>query len=261
MGRVCCMRDLSILIDRNTMKKQLLTAGLSAAVAAVSLLPMSAIPGLGGVANAGTYVEDKSLGQTIYVTGQTAGATYQAAYLSAKPVTKSLKVNACGFATLPDTWPKSTPPALLLPYNAGADYTFRSRIKIGTAFIADDATTPTIATAPTCTGTTPLASAGVRTMTLPDRSVIIKGLAANTTVSVDYLAPIAKNTKVNACGIAVLKAPTLLVAKNLFDDGDNTPKPIGPTMSVTNYDGQFTALPVCRKDSAGAGVLYKQAPN
>jgi hypothetical protein len=233
--------------------KRLLTAGLTAGIAAVSLLPTSAI--------AGTFVENKSLGQTIYVTGQTPGATYKAAYLSAKPVTKSLKVNACGFATLPDTWLKSTPAALLLPYNAGADYTFRSRIKIGTAFIADDATTPTIATAPTCTGTTPLVSAGVRTMTLPDRSVIIKGLTPSTTVSVDYLAPIARNTKVNACGIAVLKAPTLLVAKNLFDDGDNTPKPIGTGMDVSQYDGQFTQLPVCGKNASGGGVLYVAAPN
>jgi hypothetical protein len=233
--------------------KKLLTAGLTAGIVVVSLLPTSAI--------AGTFIEDKSLGQTIYVTGQTPGATYKAAYLSAKPVTKSLKVNACGFATLPDTWLKSTPAALLLPYNAGADYTFRSRIKIGTAFIADDATTPTIATAPTCTGTTPLASAGVRTMTLPDRSVIIKGLTPSTTVSVDYLAPIARSTKVNACGIAVLKAPTELVAKNLFDDGDNTPKPIGPTMEVMNYDGQFTSLPICRKNTTGGGTLYAPAPN
>jgi hypothetical protein len=239
-------------IDRELMKR-LLTAGITAAVTAVMLLS--------NVAIAGTFVEDKSLGQTIYITGQTPGATYQAAYLSAKPVTKSLQVNACGFATLPDTWLKSTPAALLLPYNAGADYTFRSRIKIGTAFIADDATTPTIATAPTCTGTTVLASAGVRTMTLPDRSVIIKGLTPSTTVSVDYLAPIAKNTKVNACGIAVLKAPTLLVAKNLLDDGDNTPKPIGAAMSVMEYDGQFTSLPVCRKNTTGGGTLYRPAPN
>jgi hypothetical protein len=246
------MRIPFISYQLGTMKK-LLTAGLTAGIIVVSLLPTSAI--------AGTFVESKSLGQTIYITGQTPGATYQAAYLSAKPVTKSLKVNACGFATLPDTWLKSTPAALLLPYNAGADYTFRSRIKIGTAYIADDATTPTIATAPTCTGTTPLASAGVRTMTLPDRSVIIKGLAPSTTVSVDYLAPIAKNTKVNACGMAVLKAPTELVAKNLFDDGDNTPKPIGAGMAVMNYDGQFTQLPICRKNTTGGGTLYAPAPN
>jgi hypothetical protein len=245
------MRIPFISYQLGTMKR-LLTAGITA----VMLLPNAAM--------AGTYVEDKTpgVGQTIYITGQTPGATYQAAYLSAKPVTKSLKVNACGFATLPDTWLKSTPAALLLPYNAGADYTFRSRIKIGTAFISDNASNyAAIATAPTCTGATPLASVGVQTMTLPDRSVIIKGLTPSTTVSVDYLAPIAKNTKVNACGIAVLKAPTLLVAKNLLDDGDNTPKPIGTGMDVAQYDGQFTALPVCRKNTTGGGSLYVLAPN
>jgi hypothetical protein len=241
--------------------KRLLTTGIAAAVTAVMLLPNAAIPGLGGVANAGTFVEDKPLGQTIYVTGQTPGATYQAAYLSAKPVAKSLKANACGFVTLPDTWLKSTPAALLAGLGWGAeDYTYELAIKVAGVLVPDDATTPTIATAPTCTGTTPLASAGVRMMTLPDRSVIIKGLTPNATVLVDYFAPIAKNTKVNACGIAVLKAPTLLVAKNLLDDGRENPKPIGAGMDVMQYDGQFTQLPLCRKNAVGGGVLYVPAP-
>jgi hypothetical protein len=245
------------------MKKQLLTAGLSAAVAAVSLLPMSAIPGLGGVANAGTFVENKPLGQTIYVTGQTAGVTYQAAYLSAKPVTKSLKANACGFVTLPDTWLKSVPVSTL-PF-AGPDaplyYTYKLGIKVGGAFVNDDATTPSIATAPTCTGTTTLASAGVRMMTLPDRSVIIKGLTPSTTVSVDYMAPITKSTKVNACGIAIVKPPTSLIGKNLLDDGRNNPMPIGPGLEVADYESEFTVLPVCRKNATGGGSLYVPAPN
>lgn len=229
------------------MKKQLLTAGLSAAVAAVSLLP--------NVAIADVLMGPGTVGQVGLITARTPGSTLNVVYQSGKPVAKSLTANACGFVTIGDTWPA----AAIATYNTESfpeAHAERMVIKVAGTLIPFDATTPTIATAPTCTGTTPLASAGVRMMVLPDRKIIVKGLTPGAATPIEYKTPISKNVKVNACGFALVKPPALLVGANLADDSQY----YIAGMDFGNRDGDFVDAPVCRKDATGAGVTYVKAP-
>jgi hypothetical protein len=258
MGRVCCMRIPFISYQLGTMKR-LLTAGITAAVTAVMLLPNAAIAQL--------YLEDKPVGQSAYVVGRTPGSTHVAAYISGKAVTKSLKVNACGFATLTDARPKD-PVVWDAIYNQGYDdattYSYNLALKYNNQFIADapnEVVTDT--TKPTCTGTgTVIPSTGVTYTThSTTRDVYILGLTPSATVAIDYLAPIVNKSKANACGIAVIKPPTSLAAVDLGGDGRSQPKLVGQGGNAVSYEGRFTALPLCRKNAAGGGTLYVPAPN
>jgi hypothetical protein len=220
------------------MKKQLLTAGLVAAVAAVTIAPNAMAIGPYSDAKGFVYT-DVSQYPNASLTG----------YVDDVPKAFSIKTDACGMAEIKT----QTPAPSYAEFRVGDTGGYTSKLDLP------------LAAAVTCNKTTGALSSPRSGSFRPSPAIVGTDFvyigAPNATVKMWRTTKlITKGTK-NACGIAKTKVkldPIGMIGRDDFDMSYDLPGTSGD--SFKNAAPLNLNPPVCRKNATG-GALYVKAPN